>query len=66
MTDRSMVTDKAQFVLDLRHRTCNQVPVEDCAPEMYLERAEDDMGIYTCPMCHQKVSVLMFFERGTT
>lgn len=52
----------ARFVLDLRHRTCQYVPREEPAPAMILERAEDDMGIYACPACNHKVSVLLFFE----
>jgi uncharacterized protein (UPF0212 family) len=53
-----------RLIVDLRHRTCHNVGVDDEAPEMRLERVEDDMGIYACPMCNHKVSVLIVFSKG--
>jgi hypothetical protein len=48
---------------EVRHRTC--VEDEDAEPPvMRLERVEDDMGIFVCPACHEKVSVLVVFEKG--
>jgi uncharacterized protein YbaR (Trm112 family) len=30
---------------------------------MTIERVEDDMAIYACPLCHHKISVLLFFKK---
>ena len=43
----------ARFVLDVCHITCNQVP----APLMILERTENTIGVYVCPVCRHKISI---------
>ncbi len=54
----------ASFLIDVRHRTCEIIDEDDDLPPiMELERAEDDMGIFTCIRCHEKISILMFFQK---
>lgn len=64
------------LVIEVRHRTCaldaarrleealRDDPPDEEAPLMFIERVEDDAAIYTCPKCHEKMSVLLVFQKG--